>query len=360
MRRTVAQFAVAALLLSGVCRSESPGGSALTNKNAQSAQKVTSLVQQGIDYAHAGNYPLAESAYRRALSIDPHYLPAQINLGLAYFKSIDYESAIPPLEQAVREGVDSDQVHTLLAMSFYALHRYEAASRHYEVLFARQPANTMLGYLLAESYMRSHQTDKLPGFLRQLQAAAPDSPVIYMLAGEQYDRLNQTDKAIDEFLKAETAAPQLPMVHFALGYFYWEKHLMDKAAKQFQAEVELKDGEASQAKGYLGDIALNNGEYAEAERMLRESLAMDPKVRIAQYDLGVICAEKKDLSEAVEHFKSAIALDPRRADAYYRMAMLYRQLGQDDQRRALLAKVEQLNKAERATVADAFSAHDQR
>jgi tetratricopeptide (TPR) repeat protein len=358
MRGTVAQFAVAALLLSGVCRGESPGGPAPTGKSAESAQKVTSLVQQAIAYAHAGNYPLAESAYRRALKIDPHYLPAQINLGLAYFKSSDYEKAIPPLEQAVREGVDSDQVHTLLAMSFYALHRYEEASRHYEALFSREPANTMLGYLLSESYMRSHQTDKLPGFLQKLQTAAPDSPVIYMLAGEQYDRLNQTDKAIDEFLKAEAAAPQLPMVHFALGYFYWERHLMDKAARQFQAEVELKYGEAAEAKGYLGDIDLKNGEHAEAERLLRESLAMDLKVRIAQYDLGVICAEKKDLSGAVEHFKSAIALDPQRADAYYHLARLYQQLGQYDQVRALLAKVEQLNKAERDTVADAFSPHN--
>jgi tetratricopeptide (TPR) repeat protein len=255
-------------------------------------------------------------------------------------------------------GVDSDQVHTLLAMSMYALHRYQPASRHFEVLFERQPTNTTLQYLLSESYMRSHQTEQLPGFLQQLQAVAPDSPVIHMLAGEQYDRLGQTEKAIPEFLQVEAAAPDMPLVHFVLGYFYWEHNLLDKAAEQFEGEVKLKNGEAAQAKGFLGDIALRGGRQTEAEHLLRESLQIDPKVRIAHYDLGVICAEKKDTSEAVQHFRTAIALDTQRADAYYRLATLYRQLGELDRQRAMLAKVEQLHAAEHTTVADMVSAHE--
>ena len=359
MWKSSARLAAVALLLEGVCEGQSPRSAAPSGESADKAQRVASFVQQGITYARSARYHLAELAYRSALDIDPHCAPAQINLGLAYFKSNDYEHAIPPLGQAVNEGVDSDQVHTLMAMSLYALHRYEAASRHYEVLFTRQPTNTMREYFLAESYMRSHQTDRLPGFMQQLKAAAPDSPVIYMLAGEQYDRLGQTDKAIDEFRKADVAAPKMPMVHFALGYFYWEQHLLDKAAEQFRAEAGLKDGEVSQAKAYLGDIALSDGKDAAAERMLRESLAIDPIVRIAQYDLGVICAQAKKPSEAIEHFESAVRLDPQRADAYYQLARVFGKLGKRDQQRALLAQVKQLHETEHATLANAFEAHSE-
>jgi tetratricopeptide (TPR) repeat protein len=359
MRKSSVLFAVVALLWGCACKGQSPPGSVPSGESAGRTQQVASLVQQGIAYARSANYHLAELAYSRALGIDPHCLAAQINLGLAHFKSNDYEHAIPPLEQAVEEGVDSDQVHTLLAMSLYALHRYEEASRHYEVLFIRQPANTMLEYLLAESYMRSHQTDRLPGFMQRLQGTAPDSPVIYLLAGEQYDRLGQTDKAIDEFLKAEADAPSMPMVHFALGYFYWEQHHMDKAAEQFQAEAGLKDGEVSQAKAYLGDIALSDGKDVAAERMLRESLAIDSMVRIAQYDLGVICAQAMKPSEAIQHFESAVTLDPQMADAYYQLARVYGKLGKRDQQRALLAQVKQIHETEEATLANVFDAHSE-
>lgn len=349
--------AVAALVLGGICRAQSLLSPAPWGERTERAKRVALLVQQGITDARSAKYHLAELEYRSALGIDPQCLPAQINLGLAYFKSNDYEHAIPPLEQAVKEGVDSDQIHTLLAMSLYALHRFEAASRHYEVLFTRQPGNTTLEYLLAESYMRSHQTDRLPGFMQQLQATAPDSPVIYMLAGEQYDRLGQTDKAIDEFLKAEAAAPTMPMVHFALGYFYWEQHLMDKAAEQFRLEARLKNGEVSQATAYLGDIALSDGKDSAAERMLRKTLAMDPTVRIAHYDLGVICVQASNPSEAIKHFESAVDLDPQRADAYYQLARVYGKLGKREQQRVLLARVKQLHETEHATLTNAFEAH---
>jgi tetratricopeptide (TPR) repeat protein len=374
--RLVSQFALFTLLIGSFFQVGGVGRPLLAAKVATNAQsvddeqggatakqgqdQVANLVHLGIDYARAGRYAAAESAYRKALRIDPHCVAAQINLGLAYFKANDFQDAIPPLDAAAHEGVDSDQVHTLLAMSMYALHRYEPASRHFEVLFKRQPTNTTLQYLLSESYMRSHQTEQLPGFLQQLQAVAPDSAVIHMLAGEQYDRLGQTEKAIPEFLQVEAGAPDMPLVHFALGYFYWEQNLLDKAAEQFEGEVKLKNGEAAEAEGFLGDIALRGGRQAEAEHLLRESLQIDPKVRIAHYDLGVICAEKKDTSAAVQHFRTAIALDTQRADAYYRLATLYRQLGDLNRQRALLAKVEQLHAAEHTTVADMVSAHETR
>lgn len=337
-------------LCQGVCAGQEP------DKSSATRRQVSSLIDQGIANAREGRFAQAEAAYRHALAIDPHCVAAEINLGLAYFKSADYGRAIPPLDQAAHQGVDTDQVHTLLGMSFYALHQYPAAARQYETLFQRQPGNIMLQYFLAESYMRSHQTEPMEALLKRMQSATPDSPVIYMLAGEQYDRLDQTDKAITEFLKAEAVAPDMPMVHFALGYFYWERHLNDQAQAEFQAETQVKGGESSQANGFLGDIALYAGDDATAEHLLRQSVQEDPHVRIAQFDLGVLSAKKHDYDAAVRYFRAAIALDPQRPDAYYRLAVIYRELGKPDRQRELLTKVQQLHQAERRSLADAISA----
>jgi tetratricopeptide (TPR) repeat protein len=356
MRGFRTQFALLLPLVCSLCQGVWAGQEPSSNKSSANSRQVSSLIDQGIAYSREGEFAQAEAAYRRALAIDPHCLPAEINLGLAYFKSADYGQAIPPLQQAASQGVDTDQVHTLLAMSFYALHQYPAASRQYEALFLRQPGNIMLQYFLAESYMRSHQTGQMAALLERMQAATPDSPVIYMLAGEQYDRLDQTEKAIAEFLKAEAAAPDIPMVHFALGYLYWERHLNDKAQAEFQAETLIKGGETSQAKGFLGDIALYAGDDATAERLLRESMDEDPQVRIAQFDLGVLRAKRHDYDAAVRYFRAAIALDPQQPDAYYRLALIYREQGRPERQREMLAKVQQLHQAERTPLADAIAA----
>jgi tetratricopeptide (TPR) repeat protein len=327
----------------------------LAQRHQDKDAQLAKFIHAGIADARAGRYQQAISEYQQALVIDPHCMPAQINLGLAWFKSGNFEKAIPPLESAAQEGADSDQVHTLLAMSYYPLHRYAEAGRQFEVLYERKPDNTTVQYLLAESYMRSHQTGELPGLVQRLYAVSPDSPVVHMIAGEQYDRLDRTVDAIREFQLAEAHAADMPLVHFSLGYFYWEQHHLPEAAREFQLEADLKNGEAAQATGFLGDIALKNGNRAEAETLLRKSVQLENDVRIAHYDLGVICAEKKQGAEAVEHFQAAIALDPKSVDAYYQLAMVYRQLGQTDQQRTLLAKVSQMHAEERQSVVNTIS-----
>ena len=147
----------------------------------------------------------------------------------------------------------------------------------------------------------------------------------------------------------------MPLVHFSLGYLYWGLHQLDEAGREFHFEASLKNGEGAQALGYLGDIALQSGKPDEAESLFQESLQIDPGVRIAQYDLGAIYAGRKQSSEAVQHLETAIALDPKRPDAYYRLAMVYRELGQTARQRTLLTKVGELNSTERRSAGETIS-----
>jgi predicted Zn-dependent protease len=176
-----------------------------------------------------------------------------------------------------------------------------------------------------------------------------------MLAGEQYDRLGRTEEAIVEFQQAVAAAPDMPLVHFSLGYLYWARHRLTEASREFRREADLQNGEQAPALGFLGDIALHNGNQAEAENLFRQSIQMDPGVRIAQYDLGAICADRDDNAEAVRHLQTAIKLDPQSADAYYRLARVYRKLGETDRQREMLARVAELHAVERRSVGDTIS-----
>ncbi len=318
---------------------------------AAPVQKVSApdFVNFGVACARQNNYERAVRAYQKALAVDPHYIPAQVNLGLTYFKTGQYETAITWLERAAGQGLDSDQIHTLLAMSFYTTKRYRSAAAHFRVLFDREPTNRTAQYFLAESYFRSHQTQELSEFFEQLQTKAPDSPVTHMIAGERYDQLDRIPEAFNEFQQAAAIAPKMPFLHFALGYLYWEQHHFAESAAEFRQEIQLPNGEADQARGYLGDIAFRSGDRS-AERLLRQTLRIDPNVRIAQYDLGVICSEGNRLGEAAAYFSKAIELDPRRADAYYRLARISRQLGETDRSSQLLAKVVALHASEHTPI----------
>ncbi len=308
------------------------------------------FINLGVAYAKLEQFVLAAKAYRGALEIDPASLPALINLGLAEFKAGKFRDAVKPLEIALRHDPENCQAQTLLGMSYFSLREFAAAANLFEKLFRADPKNTMLQYLLGECYFRSHQQERLEAYVQELVKAAPDSAALHMLAGEAYDRLNQTDEAIREFQAAKRAVPFLPRIHFYLGYLHWEKKEYAEAEEEFEAERTNPSGERAQAEGYLGDIALRNGDSQRAELLFNSALARDRNVHIARFGLGVLYAEQNRLAEAAREFEAAIALAPNRADAYYRLARIYRTQGKLERQKAMLSKVRQINESKRLSV----------
>ena len=330
---------------------------AFTEWSKREPESVAAYTGLGVAYAKEEAYPQAIAAYGRALKIDSRCLPALANLGLAYFKQANFRAAIVPLERAASLAHDNSQLTTLLAMSYYSLHRYQDASRQFERLYQTQQADAsgdsreMLTYLLAESYLRSHQAAAWSQLLNHLLADAPNSTVVHILSGEQYDRENRTAEAIEEFKIAEAMDSTMPLLHFGLGYLYWEQKDYVEAAKEFRLEVTAKNGEAALAKAFLGDIALRRGDVAAAEKLFDEALREGGHVRLAHYDLGTIYAGRRQFDQAIREFQQAIRLDSQQADAYYRLARVYRQQGRMAKAQTMLTKVQQLHAGDRATMA---------
>jgi len=318
-------------------------------------RSVTVFINLGVAYAKTGQFSLAAKAYQRALDIDAKSLPALINLGVAEFKTGRFQEVIKPLETALQIDSSNRQAQTLLAMSHFSLRQFESAARYFEPLFKGEPANTAVQYLLGESYFRSHQQQRLEAFVQEVTKSFPDSPALHMLAGEAYDRLDRTIEAIQEFRAAEKADPPLPRVHFYLGYLYWEKKEYTDAAAEFEEELASPNGEHAQAEGYLGDIARMTGDTKRAEELCKRAILKDRAVRIAHLNLAIIAAQQNKWAEAESGFMTAIALDPNRADAYYRLAMVYRAQNKLEQHQEMMSKVKQINEEQRRSVETVLS-----
>jgi tetratricopeptide (TPR) repeat protein len=322
---------------------------------ARQPRSVSVFINLGVAYAKLGQFSLAAKAYRTALGIDPKSVPALINLGVAEFKAGRFANAIDPLEAAIQLDPSNRQAQTLLAMSHFSLRQFEPAARYFEPLFKADPANSTLQYLLGECYFRSHQQQRLEAFVREVSKSSPDSEALHLLAGEAYDKLNRIDEAIEEFRAAEKSDPGLPRLHFYLGYLYWEKKQYPEAKAEFEAERALPNGEGAQAEGYLADIAAKDGEVERAEELSRSAIRQDRCVRIAHINLAILAAQQKKWAEAENGFRAAIALDPNRADAYYRLAAVYRAQGKVEQQREMVSKVKQILRGPRVSAGTVLS-----
>lgn len=305
------------------------------------AQEAVAEAAQGTALAREGKFDLAIQHYEVALRLDPHLPGLQLNLGLAYFKSKRFPEAARAFEEAVRADGNSFQARTLLGMSYYGCSRYADAAAQLKLASGKQPDNLELRYTLAQSYLLSKQYPEALAEFRFLLTRNPDSAQVHILLGQALDASNQAQAATAEFEAAVKAEPAPPEAHFGLGYLYWKQQRYEDAGREFRAELKAQP-QHTQALTYLADAEMHTDNDQAAEAHLRQVLALDSNIRLAQLDLGILLASRNDSDAAAQCFREAIRIDPSKPDAHYRLGRLWSSLGRDQEAQAEFEKVKSL------------------
>ncbi|MBM3847652.1 MAG: tetratricopeptide repeat protein, partial [Verrucomicrobia bacterium] len=121
---------------------------------------------------------------------------------------------------------------------------------------------------------RALETKDLPAGLRQRAADA------YMLLG-------QNSKAIDLYVKLVQEYPQSIPIRERLADLFLQSRDAKKAAEHMEALIREEPGKYPQAYLILGNIAMQEGKFKEAEDHLRKAVVLTPKNEPAYYDLAV-------------------------------------------------------------------------
>jgi Flp pilus assembly protein TadD len=74
----------------------------------------------------------AQSAYEKALAIQPNFPPGQRELGLALFQQKRYAAAAPHLQKAIALGLDDAHLHNFLGICYARTGRAAEGVREYQ------------------------------------------------------------------------------------------------------------------------------------------------------------------------------------------------------------------------------------
>lgn len=75
-----------------------------------------------------------------------------------------------------------------------------------------------------------------------------------------------------------------------------------------------------------GQRALDNGDLATAESLLRQAVDRDPDSAEAHFYLGVVFSTQRQVSEAAQAYQDALRLEPDLAEAHWNLALAYASL----------------------------------
>ncbi len=195
--------------------------------------------------------------------------------------------------------------------------------------------------------------------LLQAGVLDPNSARVHQFLAHFYMGRFETAKAESEYLKAIKIDPSLPDLHLSLGTLYWQAGNWDAATKELAQTLKLEPGSAVAAYE-LGDCYVNQRQWADAIPYLRRAVGERRVAGRAKLDLAKALAETGKRAEAIDLLQTLAGGDSD-GEIHYRLAALYRQVGDTAKAQQALKTSESLRQeAEQAAARQAHIFEQQR
>ncbi len=252
----------------------------------------------------------------------------------------DYIEAAQIAEQHLRRYPNDVPVRVILARAELAQGRFQEAFEELQKALASDPRNIDALYYLSlisrELSEREYQ---------RLFSMAPDSARVHQLLGEAALGAENKTEAEEEFQKALAANPRSVEVLTELAELKRSQSKLDEAiAYHMQAE---KIGPLSYDIAYgLGACYTYKQDYSQAVEWLRKAAALAPDSAAARFALGNALFQNGQTEAAIPELNAALRLEPRMKQAYFLLGRAYSKLGRQEEAKAAIRKLDELNRSE--------------
>ena len=225
-----------------------------------------------------------------------------------------------------------------LAEAEFRLGDYAAARRAAENVLRSDPQQPWGTYWLT----KAHSALATDCFAR-VGTLNPDSPRVHQMLAKHYAGWADYSKAKTEYVAAIRLAPDLPDLHLGLATVYWHTAEWSRAQKELERTLELAPGSAV-ARYELGNTYIQQRQWEPAVPHLRQVLADSSLAFGARLDLSKAESELGQTRQALQDLLP-IASEDKDGEVHYRIAKLYRKLGDSAHAQEALEIFKQLSAA---------------
>ena len=190
--------------------------------------------------------------------------------GWALYSQGDVEGAQEKLVAAVATGGAAPWIHYALGQSEFALQRYEAAVKTWEIVRAALPEYEPVYFDLADGYLQLDRSTESIAILREAQKRWPKDPEAHNALGVILARRRALDDAIESFQRATDVAPGDGLGYFNLGRAHHLRYLqLLSTASPTTAARNLADRDRQRAlDAYKKYLTIGGGFEKEAKEAI--------------------------------------------------------------------------------------------
>jgi tetratricopeptide (TPR) repeat protein len=292
----------------------------------------------------AGALEDASTRAQNAINVKPSHIRARLLLALAIAGLKDLNSAVAEVEKAIRMDSTEPTAFAQLGRFRLAQGNLKEAEKAFKSAYeiAPQSVDALLG--LANFYMSSGRPADGEEWLKKATETAPQDKRATRMLATLYLQTNRIAEA-EAPLKAYAEADPSPVSKLVLADYYFGSDRKDEARQVLDAIKEEAET-FSETRRRLSMLEFVSGKLPEANKLLDEALARDPKNAPVLMMKGRYLTFEGKLSDALGMLKQAVEADPKLAEAQYWLGVAYRNVGDNEAARTAFSAVQALDKNE--------------
>ena len=318
----------------------------MSGKNPDAARKVLDdLIArkpgQADPYIFLGNFHVgrgelsqAKDAFSKAIENQPANLNAHMLLARVYNTQGEREKAEQYIRKALEAAPDNYTVKNAYAEFHFSHNDLEKAVQLVDEILAQRPDFPPAKVLKGKILTRRRDHEAATHIFTELTKEEPDSPAYHFLLGSalfEKGEVSQAKSSLSTALEKDPAHLQarllMATIHFRQGDLYLAEDNVKKvlAARPGHYNASL----------LMGNIHMANRKNADARATFNRMTQIAPDNPAAYYRLGILDRSEKLYPEAEKNLKQALALNPTLMDVFSSLVSVY--AVQKDYDKALVA-----------------------
>lgn len=247
---------------------------------------------KGYTEYHLNHYSDAIDAFKKAISIDPQYSSAYLNLGSAYKRNGNIEAAIIFFKKYLSFMPLEPVGYFNLGVAYNTIGQHETAINYYKKAID-----------INSKYLEPYNN-----------------------LGSLYSDLGDHENAINYYKKAIEVDPKFDDGYYNLGLEYELTGDIENAI-YFQKQAVSINPENFLAYYDLGKIYADKKEFETAIINFKKSININPTYIEAYFGLGIVYHQKREFESAITYYKKTIDINPKFAKGYYHLGLVYGNIG---------------------------------
>jgi putative PEP-CTERM system TPR-repeat lipoprotein len=301
---------------------------------------------KGLSYVMLKDFTHAETAFNKALSIEPGNPNASNNLASIIKRQDNDTTKIRALYENVLK-LHPDNLASLIELSLLdqLAGEYDNAVQRLEHAINTTP-NAVRPYLILSSlYLQQNKPTQSLTISEQALKANSDNPSLLTIAGKAQQLSGKYDIAIDYYTKAIEIAPEAVIPHYLLGQLYQQTNQLKLAEQSIDKALSLVP-EHLGALLIKAQINLKSGNLETAKSIAKQLKKAEPENSYITELQAQIAFVEKDLSTAATLYKEVLSERANAALNIQLASVLWQQPGKKAEATSLLTQWIEKNPAD--------------